>query len=464
MAQEILLPDVTVANSTERLSVREKLGFGFGDAACNMSWGPVTMFLTYFYTDIFGLDAALLATMFLVVRLVDAFVDPMLGGIADRTRSRYGRFRHYILYGCVPFCLICILAFYTPDITAGWKGVYAFVTYLLLSVLYSTVNIPYCSLGSVITANPVDRISCQSYRFTMANCAVLLCSLTLLPLVHYFGAGDQQKGFFITNTLFSIIGLCMFLLCVFNTRERIAPEEGPQENIFKSLLFAFKNKQWVLVVSGMFIGCIPAFVCGGATIYFTKYLMHLNDLWTTVFISIGIVAAILGNLTTNTLTKYICKVKLYIYVGFITAAISILIYFIDPRNIETIFALNTLRGYIGAITVPIFWSFIGDADDFGAWKFKRRMSGVYASGNLFALKVSLAIAGTITATILSLTHYVPDAPQQTPETLNTIMLLITVIPAAGSIITSLLFLFFYKLDTRMMNEIQTDLKANHYPA
>ncbi|WP_227500435.1 MULTISPECIES: MFS transporter, partial [Klebsiella] len=158
------------------------------------------------------------------------------------------------------------------------------------------------------------------------------------------------------------------------------------------------------------------------------------------------------------------QVKLYIYVGFITAAISILIYFIDPRNIETIFALNTLRGYIGAITVPIFWSFIGDADDFGAWKFKRRMSGVYASGNLFALKVSLAIAGTITATILSLTHYVPDAPQQTPETLNAIMLLITVIPAAGSIITSLLFLFFYKLDTRMMNEIQTDLKANHYPA
>lgn len=464
MTQELLISDAVAEKATERLSIREKMGFGFGDAACNMSWGPVTLFLTYFYTDIFGLDAALLASLFLIVRVIDAFVDPLLGGLADRTRSRFGRFRPYILYGCIPFCIICILAFYTPDIAAGWKTVYACVTYLLLSILYSTVNIPYCSLGSVITANPVDRVSCQSYRFTMANCAVLLCSLTLLPLVHYFGEGNQQKGFFITNAIFSLIGLAMFLLCVFNTRERIAPEAGPQQKILKNLIFAFKNKQWVLVVTGMFVGCIPAFICGGATIYFAKYWLHLDNAGTTAFMSVGIAAAILGNLTTNILTKYICKIKLYIYIGLITAAISVLIYFISPQSIATIFVLNTLRAYIGAIAVPVFWSFIGDADDYGAWKFKRRMSGVYASGNLFALKVSLAIAGTLTAAILSLTHYVPDAPQQAPATLTAILLLITLIPAIGNIITSLLFLFFYKLDARTMRQIQSDLKANRHPA
>ncbi|EMH4165295.1 MFS transporter [Pluralibacter gergoviae] len=464
MTQELLISDAVAEKATERLSIREKMGFGFGDAACNMSWGPVTLFLTYFYTDIFGLDAALLASLFLIVRVIDAFVDPLLGGLADRTRSRFGRFRPYILYGCIPFCIICILAFYTPDIAAGWKIVYACVTYLLLSILYSTVNIPYCSLGSVITANPVDRVSCQSYRFTMANCAVLLCSLTLLPLVHYFGEGNQQKGFFITNAIFSLIGLAMFLLCVFNTRERIAPEAGPQQKILKNLIFAFKNKQWVLVVTGMFVGCIPAFICGGATIYFAKYWLHLDNAGTTAFMSVGIAAAILGNLTTNILTKYICKIKLYIYIGLITAAISVLIYFINPQSIATIFVLNTLRAYIGAIAVPVFWSFIGDADDYGAWKFKRRMSGVYASGNLFALKVSLAIAGTLTAAILSLTHYVPDAPQQAPATLTAILLLITLIPAIGNIITSLLFLFFYKLDARTMRQIQSDLKANRHPA
>lgn len=464
MTQELLISDAVAEKATERLSIREKMGFGFGDAACNMSWGPVTLFLTYFYTDIFGLDAALLASLFLIVRVIDAFVDPLLGGLADRTRSRFGRFRPYILYGCIPFCIICILAFYTPDIAAGWKTVYACVTYLLLSILYSTVNIPYCSLGSVITANPVDRVSCQSYRFTMANCAVLLCSLTLLPLVHYFGEGNQQKGFFITNAIFSLIGLAMFLLCVFNTRERIAPEAGPQQKILKNLIFAFKNKQWVLVVTGMFVGCIPAFICGGATIYFAKYWLHLDNAGTTAFMSVGIAAAILGNLTTNILTKYICKIKLYIYIGLITAAISVLIYFINPQSIATIFVLNTLRAYIGAIAVPVFWSFIGDADDYGAWKFKRRMSGVYASGNLFALKVSLAIAGTLTAAILSLTHYVPDAPQQAPATLTAILLLITLIPAIGNIITSLLFLFFYKLDARTMRQIQSDLKANRHPA
>ncbi|EOU9513159.1 glycoside-pentoside-hexuronide (GPH):cation symporter [Cronobacter dublinensis] len=450
-----------VAPAQDRLTVREKLGFGFGDAACNMSWGPVTMFLTWFYTDIFGLNAALIATMFLVVRLLDAFIDPVIGALADRYPTRHGRFRPWILYGCVPFCAICIFAFYTPDLTGSAKEIYAFVTYLLLSVLYSTVNIPYCSLGSVITANPVDRVACQSYRFTMANSAVLLCSLTLLPLVDYLGGGNQQKGFFITNAMFSVIGLCLFLLCFFNTRERIMPQREKQENIVRNFRSAFKNDQWLMVVAGMFIGCIPAFVCGGATIYFTKYLMHLDNTMTTLFISIGVVACVLGNLATSFVTRYICKVKLYISVGFITAGISVVIYFVDPQNVMLIFILNTLRAWIGAITVPVFWSFIADADDYGEWKLKKRMSGIYASGNLFALKVSLAIGGAVTALVLSATHYVPEAAVQTPATQQAIMMLITFIPAIGGVLTSTIFLF-YKLDKKTMQKIQDDLSVGKY--
>lgn len=464
MFHEVVVPDndaISVTSAEDRLTVREKLGFGFGDAACNMSWGPVTMFLTYFYTDIFGLNAALIASMFLIVRLFDACMDPVIGALADRTTSVYGRFRPWILYGCIPFCGICILAFYTPDLSGNAKVVYAFCTYLLLSVLYSTVNIPYCSLGSVITANPRDRVSCQSYRFTMANCAVLLCSFTLLPLVDYFGAGNQQKGFFITNALFSVIGLAMFLMCVFSTRERIFPQHRVKENILVSFRSAFKNDQWLMVVAGMFIGCIPAFVCGGATIYFAKYLMHLDNVYTTLFISIGVVACVAGNLTTNMMTRYFCKVKLYIAVGFITAAISMMIFFVDPANVMLIFILNTLRAYIGAITVPVFWSFIADADDYGEWKLKKRMSGVYASGNLFALKVSLAIGGAITAMVLSLTHYVPEATIQSPATLNAIMMMITLIPAAGGVLTSTIFLF-YRLDKKMMQRIQNDLRFGKY--
>lgn len=236
----------------------------------------------------------------------------------------------------------------------------------------------------------------------------------------------QQKGFFITNALFSVMGLAMFLMCVFSTRERISPQHRVKENILVSFRFAFKNDQWLMVVAGMFIGCIPAFFCGGATIYFAKYLMHLDNVYTTLFISIGVVACVTGNLTTNMMTRYFCKVKLYIAVGFITAAISMMIFFIDPANVMLIFILNTLRAYIGAITVPVFWSFIADADDYGEWKLKKRMSGVYASGNLFAL-----------------------------------MIMTTLIPAAGGVLTSTIFLF-YRLDKKMMQRIQTDLRFGKY--
>jgi len=168
-----------------------------------------------------------------------------------------------------------------------------------------------------------------------------------------------------------------------------------------------------------------------------------------------------GNLTTNMMTRYFCKVKLYIAVGFITAAISMMIFFVDPANVMLIFILNTLRAYIGAITVPVFWSFIADSDDYGEWKLKKRMSGVYASGNLFALKVSLAIGGAITAMVLSLTHYVPEATIQSPATLNAIMMMITLIPAAGGVLTSTIFLF-YRLDKKMMQRIQNDLRFGKY--
>lgn len=444
-----------------KLSVKEKIGYGMGDAGCNIIFGAIMLFVNYFYTDIFGLAPALVGVLLLSIRVIDAITDPIMGALADRTRSKYGRFRPWLLWIALPYALFSVLMFTTPDWTYNSKVIYAFVTYFLLSLTYTAINIPYCSLGSVITANPQDRVSCQSYRFTMANCAVLLCSFTLLPLVDYFGAGNQQKGFFITNALFSVIGLTMFLMCVFNTRERIFPQHRVKENILVSFRSAFKNDQWLMVVAGMFIGCIPAFVCGGATIYFAKYLMHLDNVYTTLFISIGVVACVAGNLTTNIMTRYFCKVKLYIAVGFITAAISMMIFFVDPANVMLIFILNTLRAYIGAITVPVFWSFIADADDYGEWKLKKRMSGVYASGNLFALKVSLAIGGAITAMVLSLTHYVPEAAIQSPSTLNAIMMMITLIPAAGGVLTSTIFLF-YRLDKKMMLRIQNDLRFGKY--
>ena len=177
------------------LSVKEKIGYGMGDAGCNMIGGAIMLFLSYFYTDIYGLSPALVGTLLLSIRVIDAVTDPIMGAIADRTQSRWGRFRPYLLWVCVPYVLFSVLMFTTPDWSYNGKVIYAFVTYFLMSLTYTAINIPYCSLGGVITADPHERVSCQSYRFIMVGIATLILSSTLLPMAEWFGGEDKARGY-----------------------------------------------------------------------------------------------------------------------------------------------------------------------------------------------------------------------------------------------------------------------------
>lgn len=444
-------------NGLKNVGFIEKVGFGAGDAACNMLFNPITMFLSFFYTDIFGLAPGIVASIFLIVRLFDAVFDPFYGAYIDKTSTRWGRFRPWIIGCAIPFAASCMLMFYTPDLQGNAKILYALITYLLLSLLYSGVNIPYCSLGGVITTNAQERVSCQQFRFVGAGLASLFCTLTLLPLVAFFGQGNRQIGFFWVITIFAVIAVILFVFCVLTTKERITARANNEESILHIIRQITKNDQWVVCVFAMFLDCIPSFVRGAACIYFAKYVMGLDDLQTTLFLSTGIVAGIVGAYLTPFFTRRWCKVRVYNAGKLGALLLSIFFFFLPASNTALIFSYFFILSVVHQIGVPIIWSFIGDVDDYGDWKMGKRLSGVCASGNLFSLKIALAVSGAIVGGVLSITDYHANVALQSESAIAGIYTLMIWIPVLGYSLSVLLISKCYTLTSEKMRTIEKAL-------
>ncbi|VTM88415.1 Inner membrane symporter yicJ [Raoultella ornithinolytica] len=260
-----------------KLSVREKIGYGMGDAGCNIIFGAIMLFVNYFYTDIFGLAPALVGVLLLSVRVIDAVTDPIMGAMADRTRSQYGRFRPWLLWMAFPYALFSVLMFTTPEWTYHSKVIYAFVTYFLLSLTYTAINIPYCSLGSVITNDPQERVACQSYRFVLVGIATLLLSLTLLPMADWFGGADKAKGYQMAMTVLAAIGMCMFLFCFATVRERVRPAVQTHDELKQDFKDVWKNDQWVRILLLTLCNVCPGFIRMAATMYYVTWVMQQSN-------------------------------------------------------------------------------------------------------------------------------------------------------------------------------------------
>ncbi|HDS2562294.1 TPA: MFS transporter [Klebsiella aerogenes] len=439
------------------LSVFEKCGFASGDAACNMLFNPITMFLSFFYTDIFGLAPGAVAAIFLIVRIIDAIFDPLYGTYMDKKITRYGRFRPWIVGCAVPFALSCMLMFYTPNFHYTAKVIYAFLTYLLLSLLYSGVNMPYCSLGGVISTNSQERVSCQQFRFVGAGLASLFCTLTLLPLVAWFGKGNKQIGFFWVITIFAIMSVIMFFYCAFVTKERIVPQNHETAKISVMLKEAIKNDQWIVCMIAMFLDCIPSFVRGAALIYFGKYIMHMPDSQNTFLLALSVVSGMVGSWLTPYFTKHFDKVKVYKYTKAGAMALTLGLYFVPTGNITLFLIYFTILSVVHQIGCPVLWTWIGDVDDYGAFKYGKRYSGICASGNLFMLKVALGVGGAIVGGVLAMTHYQPEALQQPETAIQGIYALMVWIPAVAYLITVFVVHKYYKLDALSMERIEKAL-------
>ncbi|MBF4183473.1 MFS transporter [Enterobacter hormaechei] len=399
--------------NNNKLSVKEKIGYGMGDAGCNIIFGAIMLFVNYFYTDIFGLAPALVGVLLLSVRVIDAVTDPIMGAIADRTRSKYGRFRPWLLWIAFPYALFSILMFTTPDWSYNSKVIYAFVTYFLLSLTYTAINIPYCSLGGVITNDPKERVACQSYRFVMVGIATV--------------------------------------------RERVRPAVQTHDELKNDLKDVWKNDQWVRILLLTLCNVCPGFIRMAATMYYVTWVMGQSTHFATLFISLGVVGMMFGSMLAKVLTDRWCKLKVFFWTNIVLAIFSCAFYFFDPKATTTIVVLYVLLNILYQIPSPLHWSLMADVDDYGEWKTGKRITGISFSGNIFFLKLGLAIAGAMVGFLLSWYGYDAGAKAQSADAINGIVLLFTIIPGIGYLITAGVVRLL-KVDRETMKQIQSDLE------
>ena len=430
------------------VSVKEKIAYGLGDTASNIVFQTVMLFLTFFYTDIFGISPAFVGTMFLAVRVIDAITDPLMGAIADRTTSKHGKFRPYILWGAIPFGILSVLAFTTPDLSDQGKMIYAFVTYTLLMLVYTAVNIPYCALGGVLTADPQERVSVQSYRFVCAFIGGLLVSALTLPLVDYFGAGDKAKGYQLTIMAMSVLGVLMFLACFYGTKERINP---PKEAVSRSYMDNFrqlwKNDQWrvlALVALCLMSGYVLRTTLA---IYYVKYYLEMPDS-ITLFITLGMLGSMVGCVIAQPLAKRYCKVKLYIGIQILAAVLCASSYFVAADNVTLAIALYVLWNLVFNTGTPLLWAKMADAVDYGQWRTGIRTTGMVYSSIVFFIKLGRAIGGAAAGWLLA--GYGYQADQSQSETARQgILLSFSIYPALGSLLVAIVMRWYILTDKKI---------------
>ncbi|QOL24555.1 MFS transporter [Thalassotalea sp. LPB0316] len=439
------------------ISVKEKIAYGLGDTASNIIFQTVMTFLMLYYTDVVGLDAAVVGTMFLAVRIFDAVTDPLMGSIADRTQTRWGHYRPYLLWLALPFAIISVLAFTTPDLEGNAKIIYCFTTYSLLMIAYTAINIPYCALGGVLTADAKERVTVQSYRFVFGMLGGLIVAACTMPLVEFFGQGDDAKGYQLAMTAMSILGFILFILCFAGTKERIEQPKDQSLAFFASLKHLWQNDQWrILCLVALFLlsGQVLKFTLA---VYYVKYYLGDETLMTP-FITAGVFASMVGCAVAQPLAQRVCKIKAYISLQVIAATICALAYFIKPDQIVLAFAAFILWKFFLDMATPLLWAKMADTIDYGHEKTGVRITGLVYSGVIFFIKMGVALGGAFAGWLMAFYDYQPNI-EQTQATKDGILLSFTILPALGSYLAAAV-MAKYTLNEQKLEHIQSKLKLS----
>ncbi len=425
----------SVPDATGRLSVREKIGYGLGDTASNFIFHTVNVFLFFYYVDVLGMGAAAIGTLFLVARMLDTVTDPLMGTLADRTNTRWGKYRPYLLWLAVPFGICGFLLFAVPDSDPSGQLVYAYVTYISVMLIYTAINIPYSALLGVITPNSAERTSVATYRFACAFGGQLLIVAAARPLVAYFGQDDDAAGYKITMGIFAAISVVLFIMTFKLTQERVQPPADQKSDLAKELKLLLRNVPWIVMfIAGIFTLANVA-VRGAVTLFYFKYYAGDDGSpWlgnfdmSTVFLTSGTIALITGVMCTKWLTPLGDKRQLMIALSSLNALVMALFYFVPADALGLMFFLNVLGALLAGPTIPLVWSMFGDVADYGEWKFGHRSTGLVFSGVQFAQKFGLAIGSAMAGWLLASFGYVADA-EQSPEAVKGIRLMFSILPA-----------------------------------
>ncbi|WP_291846392.1 MFS transporter [Lutibacter sp.] len=414
------------------------------------------LIITFFYTDVYGLKPKDMALMFLLVRFIDAITDPLMGLITDKFTTRWGRYRPYFLFLSVPFGISVFLTFTTPGFDYSGKLIYAYVTYIFVTLMFTSVTIPYISLIGVLTSDPKERLSANGYRLFFAKIAAFLVSIVVPIMAEKFGKNDLARGYQLAMGLMALLGTLLFLFSFFTTKERVehVVDKTPLLEQFKLLL---KNGQWTLLFGVCFSGTVGYVIRGSVAIFYAKYFLGGDASVQSTFMATGVIAAILAMPASTYITKRYCKVKLFKYTQLAVGAISLLMFFtIEPGDMVLAYILYFILSFVVDLHAPVFWSAIAEAVDYGHAESGKRVSGLSFGGISFAQKAGMGVAGAAVGYLLDYFGYIPDGIQS-ETTLIGLALMLTIIPGVFHVIMGGM-MFRYKITDEYYETIKTKLK------
>ena len=490
-------------NTTQKVSFAEKVGYSLGDGSANLIFQMMMMFQLFFYTDVLGIKGTAAGMILLVARFFDAFVDPVVGILSDRTNTRWGKYRPSVLWTAVPFALLFVLAFSTPDFSERGKILYAGVTYILLMSMYSFNNTPYCSLGGVMSSDIKERTSISSVRFVTATIATFVVQGLTLPLVAKFGQGNAQKGWHWTIVIYAIIVAALLVVTFFSARERIAPPAGQKTSIKQDFQDLIQSKPWKAMFTLTLFLFITLALWGSSMSYYFNYVVNKDALFSflrnvglvaeqgqsygafhsllsafgliaksnaevfavgfSLFNMIGQVVTLVGVIfLSQFLSNIFGKRDVFIACLALTALFTTLFFFVDAASINTIFIINILKSLAYAPTIPLLWAMMGDVADHSEWVNHRRATGFVFAGIVFALKAGLGFGGAICGAIIDAFGFVPNV-QQSQESILGIKLSSSVIPAFTFLI-GVIALFFFPISKSYNEKVQAELRKRRADA
>jgi GPH family glycoside/pentoside/hexuronide:cation symporter len=442
-------------SNNQKLSFLEKIGYGSGDAAVNVVISSMFLIITFFYTDIFGLKPKDMALLFLLVRFIDAIADPVMGLITDKFTTKWGRYRPYFLFLSVPFGLSVFLTFTTPEFDYTGKLIYAYVTYIFVNLMFTSVTIPYISLIGVLTSDSKERLTANGYRLFFAKIAAFLVSIVVPILAEKLGKNDLARGYQLAMGIMALLGTLLFLFCFFTTKERVE-HEVDKKPVSEQLKLLFKNGQWTLLFGVCFFGTVGYVIRGSVAIFYAKYFLGGDASVQSTFMATGVTAAILAMPVSTYITKHYCKIKLFKYTQLAVGAISLVMFFVvKPGDMALAYVIYFILSFVVDLHAPVFWSAISEAVDYGHAETGKRVSGLSFGGISFAQKAGMGVAGAAVGYLLDFFEYSPDGVQG-ETTLVGLALMLTIIPGVFHVIMGVL-MFRYKITDEYYETIKKKL-------
>ena len=467
-----------------KIRLSEKIGYGLGDMSSSMFWKLFGAYLMIFYTDVFGISAAVVGTMFAVTRVWDSFFDPVVGAVADRTSSRWGRFRPYLLFLAVPFGVIGILTFLTPPFGQTGKIVYACITYALMMMVYSAINVPYASLLGVMSPAPADRNTLATYRMTFAYLGSFLALLLFMPLVNAFGGGDSggpmlgwltapQAGWLMAAGVIAVVCVLLFLGCFALTKERVRPVRQGKTSLKTDLRDLLHNRPWWILLGAGVASLVFNSIRDGATVYYFKYyvdetavgsisFLGLPFVLSGLYLAVGQAANILGVILAAPVSNRIGKRRTFMAAMAVASVLSVAFFWLGKDQLVPIFILQALISVCAGSIFPLLWSMYADCADYSELQTGNRATGLIFSSSSMSQKFGWAFGTAITGWMLAQFGFQANAVQSA-ETLQGIRMFLSLLPAAGAFL-SLVFIYFYPLSEQKMRQITHELEEKRTAA